>query len=181
MKRRPRVRPPCYHSWMAMRRYCGVVRGATSRQAALYDGVSLCREWLDYGTFEGWAMSHGWTRGAHLTRRDKKADFCPENCFWCTLAEANGYRSCVRRLPDGRSARDMLGTRGLGRDRVEHARVAGRLFGWHKRYRSRWDNVEDAVVAGRCTSRFMADRVRAELMYGRTQQAFDPQQKGSAE
>lgn len=173
-----RVRPPCYHSWIAMRRYCGLVGGATPYQRSFYADVRVCREWLDYGAFEGWAVSHGWFQGAQLTRKDKKGDFCPENCVWHEPAEANGLRSCVRRLPDGRSARDLIGTRGLGRDRVEHARVAGRLFGWHGRYGSRWDNAEDAAVARRCTSRFMAVRVRAELAHARK---ISETQKGSTE
>ena len=178
--RRSRARPPCYHSWIAMRRYCGHVGGATPYQLSHYVSVSVCREWLDYGAFEEWAMSNGWFRGAHLTRRDKNGDFCPDNCFWCSLAEANGYRSCVRRLSDGRSARDLLGPRNLGRDRTEQARVAGRLFGWHGRYRSRWDNVEDAISVVKCTSRFMADYVRVELARDRAERISELQQKGSA-
>ncbi len=161
-RRRPRSRPPCYFAWMDMRKLCGLVRGKTPRQLSYYVGVNVCAEWLDYKTFELWAMAHGWARGLTLTRRDKNGDFCPENCFWCSRGEANNYHRCVRRLPDGRSARDLLGTRNLGRDGVEQVRLAGRLFGWSRHEASRWD-VESAVVAPPCRSRYTAARVRAEL------------------
>lgn len=123
-----RVRGPCHYSWLAMRRYCGLVRGATPYQRSLYEGVTVCREWWNYAAFEKWAMDNGWFKGAHLTRLDKKGDFCPGNCVWCTPAAANGKRSCVRRLPDGRSARDLLGDERLGLDRDRQMRVASRLF-----------------------------------------------------
>ena len=51
--RRSRARPPCYHSWIAMRRYCGHVGGATPYQLSHYVSVSVCREWLDYGRVRG--------------------------------------------------------------------------------------------------------------------------------
>lgn len=127
-----RIRPPLYGSWMSMRRYCGIVKGATPYQLALYEGVGVCPAWHDYSMFERWALAHGWSKGMHLTRLDKGGDFCPENCVWCSLERANGKRSCVRRLPDGRSARDIIGDKRLGEDHESQMRVAYRLFsmGW---------------------------------------------------
>ena len=177
MSRRPRTRPPCYFAWMDMRKLCGLVRGKTPRQLSYYVGIGVCAEWLDYRAFEEWAMAHGWARGLMLTRRDKNGDFCPENCFWCTRGEANNYHRCVRRLPDGRSVRDLLGTRNLGRDGVEQVRLAGRLFGWSRHEISRWD-VESAVAAPPCRSRYAAVRVRAELAHARK---ISETQKGSTE
>lgn len=147
---------------MAMRRCCGIVRGATPYQLACYRGVSVCLEWLSYATFEEWAFSHGWRKGLYLTRKDKSGDFCPENCIWTTLADANGYRRCVRRLPDGRSARDILGKETLGRDGVEHIRLAGRLFGWYSKYKPQW-SVEEALHIPKCSSSHMARRERAQF------------------
>ena len=154
MSRRPRTRPPCYFAWMDMRKLCGLVRGKTPRQLSYYVGIGVCAEW-----------------------RDKNGDFCPENCFWCSRGEANNYHRCVRRLPDGRSARDLLGTRNLGRDDVEQVRLAGRLFGWSRPEVSRWD-VESAVAAPPCRSRYTAARVRAELAHARK---ISETQKGSTE
>jgi len=92
-----KLRPPLYHSWVAMRRYCGLVKGATPEQRKLYVGITVCPDWNSYSNFEAWGFTHGWQKGYHLTRRDKSKDFCPENCFWAPLEVANGYRSVVHR------------------------------------------------------------------------------------
>lgn len=137
-KKKKRIRPPLYASWMAMRRNCGLVRGASPEQLKLYVGIGICPEWLNYGLFEKWGFTHGWHKGLQLTRRDKKGNFCPENCFWTTPEIANGYRSVVKRLPDGRSSRDIIGLDHLGEDRVLHRRVTHRIFN------AKW-NIESAV------------------------------------
>ena len=127
-----KAKPPLYGSWSAMLRACGIRPGATPCQRALYRGVAVCGEWRDYKAFEAWALESGWRKGLHLTRRDKRGDFEPGNCFWATPGEANGWRSVVRRMADGWSARDLIGTRDLGRDRARQQRVARRIFvdGW---------------------------------------------------
>jgi len=137
-----RVRPPLYGVWMSMRRNCGIVKGATPYQRSLYEGISICPEWLDYSSFEKFAFDSGWQKGLYLTRRNKNEDFRPDNCFWCSLEEANGFRRCVRRLPDGRSARDIMGRNNLGKsgDTDKCAALASRLFC------QKWD-VEKAMTS----------------------------------
>lgn len=127
-----KVRPPLYGTWDAMHRVCGIRSGATSYQRALYAGVTVCEEWRDYRAFEMWAFASGWRKGLHITRRDKAGDFEPGNCFWATPGEANGWHRNVRRMSDGRSARDLIGTRELGRDQARQRLVAKRIFagGW---------------------------------------------------
>ena len=162
MRKPGRRRPPAYYSWIAMRRYCGLIRGATAYQLSLYEGVSVCPEWRFYASFREWALLHGWFKGAHLTRKDKDGDFCPENCVWLDVARANGMRSCIRRLPDGRSARDILGDERLGLDHIAQGRLAGRLFGWDRQYPPKW-GVEEALHVPKCTSGHMARRERAKF------------------
>ena len=128
MAQKTKIRPPMYHSWVAMRRYCGYIRGATPEQAKLYEGIRVCPEWQKYPEFESWGHANGWQQGYHLTRRDKKGDFCPQNCFWAPQAVANGYRSTVRRFKDGRSLRDVIGRENLGRDNAYYQRVAHKVF-----------------------------------------------------
>lgn len=128
---------PVYPSWLAMRR--NTSPKATPRVRRLYEGVSVCPEWTRYKAFEAWALSHGWQKGLRLTRRDKKGDFSPDNCFWATLEEANGWRSVVHRLGDGRSVRDIIGRDTRGLDKSEHGRVSRRIF------KGGWD-VPSAVV-----------------------------------
>lgn len=123
---------PTYYSWLAMRRCTMAKFNRPPRIVRLYAGIAVCPEWQDFGTFETWAHNNGWQKGLHITRRDKKGDFCPENCFWATLEEANGWRSVVRHLPDGRTIRDVIGRGRLGRDRHRHQTVSRRVFseGW---------------------------------------------------
>ena len=110
-------RSPLYYVWYNMFRYC--------RENKYYAGVSVCADWKAREAFEAWATTHGWRRGLMLTRRDKSADFSPENCVLVPIAEANGMRRCVRRLPDGRSARDIVGPHATY---LEHVRAARRMF-----------------------------------------------------
>lgn len=80
--------------------------------------------------------------GAFLVRKDKRGDYCPENCVFVTRAVANWMRRCVRRMCDGRSARDVIGRDNLGSDGTYANRVANRLF-------ESGMKVEDAVYAGK--------------------------------
>lgn len=128
-----KLRPPVWHSWMAMTRACTGRAPAHARK--LYSGISFFDEWQDYRRFERWAFANGWRKGLVLTRRDKAGDYCPANCFWASRAEANGWRSVVHRLPDGRTVRDVLGRESRGRDKRLHRRVTQRVFveGWNLR------------------------------------------------
>ncbi len=124
---------PVYPSWIAMRRVTSPSARRSPRILRLYSGISVFPAWQDYKTFEAWALSHGWQKGMHLTRRDKKGDFSPDNCFWAPLEEANNWRSVVHRLPDGRTVRDLVGRGTRGLDKRRHSRITNRIFngGWH--------------------------------------------------
>ena len=88
---------PMYWAWVAMRRNTSPNVAPHIRR--LYDGISVCPEWReDYDAFQEWSFANGWEKGLRLTRKDKKGDFCPENCFWTTLEEANGWRSVVHHI-----------------------------------------------------------------------------------
>lgn len=114
-----------------------MIRNCTGRAPMharkLYEGISYCDEWADYENFEKWAFDHGWQKGMVLTRRDKKCDFTPDNCFFATRAVANGWRSIVHRLPDGRTISDLLGEQCLDKEsRIRHTKASRRIFqsGW---------------------------------------------------
>ena len=99
---------PVYGSWRSMLCLCGIKRGAHERDRKYYEGVGIYEDWLDYKTFESWAMCNGWKKGLILARRDKNMDFCPENCEWTTKEMNNGWRRNIMRYSDGRSIRDVL-------------------------------------------------------------------------
>ena len=137
-----RVRPPCYQTWIHIRIWCGYVGRRTTYEQKIYEGIGICEEWLSFPTFQEWCLSNGWKPGMCLVRKDKGKDFSPENCLIATKQIANGLRTVVRRLPDGRSARDIIGTGSFGHDRTYHNRVARRLFDEKM-------TVEKAVFKGR--------------------------------
>ena len=119
---------PVYGVWLGMRRNCGLIKGATPRQRSYYVGIAVCDEWLDYETFEEWALEDGWEKGKVLARIDKNKDFCPENCVWTSKAVNSGWRRNVRRDADGRSARDILGYATLGSDLKEQNILTQRIY-----------------------------------------------------
>lgn len=57
-------------------------------------GITVCAEWKsDYGTFQSWALSHGYADGLLLDRRDNDGDYCPDNCRWVDdFVQANNRR-----------------------------------------------------------------------------------------
>lgn len=125
-----------------MRRWCGYLNSGTPYQRKIYAGIGICVEWRSFKAFQEWCLGNGWAPGMCIVRKDKSGDFSPENCIVVTKQIANGLRTNVRRLPDGRSARDIIGIESVGKDRLYHNRVANRLFEENM-------TVEDAVFVGK--------------------------------
>ena len=128
MKATTRKMSPLYGLWINIRRFCGLVRGAENAHRKYYANVTVCTDWLDFTKFEQWCICAGYKRGLNLVRKDKDGDYCPENCVFVTRAVANGMRRCVRRMRDGRSARDVIGRNHIGHDSQYANRVAKRIF-----------------------------------------------------
>ena len=92
-----------YSVWKAVLRRAGATKGADEETKRLYQdrGITVCDEWLVFGNFRDWALSHGYKEGLQIDRRDNDKGYCPENCRWVTPKENMNNRRNTIRLEDG--------------------------------------------------------------------------------
>jgi len=50
-------------------------------------GIIVCDAWLDYKTFEKWALENGWQKGLTIDRIDNDGNYEPDNCQFITRSE----------------------------------------------------------------------------------------------
>lgn len=76
--------------------YNGVKRRCFNKKESRFKdyggrGITMCEEWLNsengFDKFVDWALSHGYTDGLTLERKNVDGDYCPENCEWITIVD----------------------------------------------------------------------------------------------
>lgn len=119
--------------WRAMRYRCYQPKGKQYRNYG-GRGITVCREWLDFETFYGWAKVR-WAPGLQIDREDNDDDYRPSNCRFVTCLVNNCNRSVRKDNPTGYTGV----TRRDGRYR---ARI------WHHKgiTLGQFTNIEEAVV-----------------------------------
>jgi hypothetical protein len=50
-------------------------------------GITVCDAWLNFPSFQYWALNNGYQDSLTLDRENNDLGYCPENCRWITSAQ----------------------------------------------------------------------------------------------
>ena len=92
-----------YSVWRDMLKRAGVFKGASEKEKRAYQdrGITVCDEWLVFENFRDWALSHGYSDGLEIDRKDNNKCYHPDNCRWVSRRENVNNRRNTIRLEDG--------------------------------------------------------------------------------
>ena len=85
-QRQRRQTYPLFRVWDGMKQRC------SNPNAPKYKnyggrGIAVCEEWLNYKTFEEWALANDYQKGLSIDRIDNDDGYYPENCHFITIGE----------------------------------------------------------------------------------------------
>jgi hypothetical protein len=59
-------------------------------------GITVCDAWMVSDNFFQWARASGYADGLTIERRDNDLGYCPENCYWVSMAtQARNKRNTI--------------------------------------------------------------------------------------
>lgn len=50
-------------------------------------GITVCKEWQNYGSFKKWAIQNGYKNNLTIDRTNNNKGYCHENCKWSTMSD----------------------------------------------------------------------------------------------
>ena len=56
-------------------------------------GITICEEWLDFSSFEKWALSNGYSEELTLDRKCLDGNYEPNNCHWISNFQQQSNKS----------------------------------------------------------------------------------------
>ncbi|MFL9848603.1 hypothetical protein [Pseudomonas chlororaphis] len=121
-------------TWSNMKRRCLSPRG---KEIEVYEGVTLCNEWMSFKPFMEWSLANGYTDRMTIDRIETSKGYEPGNCRYVDYS----VQAANRRITD----KNTSGHVGVSWDRGKWcAKVQ-----WKKKqiHLGRFDEIKDAVKA----------------------------------